>query len=445
MKVRADFVTNSSSSGFVLVSINMKNGDEIQVRREYDSGFGGYFWRGFEEQYLNSSFDEATEGKEILDILRDCIDEFDSFLLDGAAGIACEEFQDTLLKLDSLLEVNSITIEEETHYDTGGMNEQRYEYTFHLHNNKTFYPEDWTEYYDSLDNQFDRLSRIKEEETWSDLPTLIADEKERLCVYFLTWLDSDVCGFTEQEAEFMRSLAGSGHFAELLRLHFFVWMMLTTNPAKFEDLANVCFEVIVHEDVAEKARDYLKYVIEHIPESRKPFTKAYNAILEDAHSDLPKLNDQEIDAFIAGSEGKHLNGQEPEKTRIQETTQVVDTFPNGKRIYPGDDLSIHFGTVEHYYGSERDIILPSDIDEIGDEAFRFTSIRSIVIPEGVTRIGRDAFYCCTELKYVSLPASLSSIGESAFYGCSNLKKLELPKSVETIGDHAFAKSGVQYL
>ena len=48
MKIRTDFVTNSSSSGFVVITIQMENNEKIELLREYDTGNGGYFWNSSE-------------------------------------------------------------------------------------------------------------------------------------------------------------------------------------------------------------------------------------------------------------------------------------------------------------------------------------------------------------------------------------------------------------
>lgn len=117
-------------------------------------------------------------------------------------------------------------------------------------------------------------------------------------------------------------------------------------------------------------------------------------------------------------------------------------FPKGTRAYPGDDLEVFAGTVTEYNGTERDIILPAGITEIGAEVFQFTSLRSIVIPEGVTEIGKDAFYNCEELTHVALPNSLKEIGEQAFHGCSKLQSIDFPDGLSEIGETAFYKSGL---
>ncbi len=63
--------------------------------------------------------------------------------------------------------------------------------------------------------------------------------------------------------------------------------------------------------------------------------------------------------------------------------------------------------------------------------------KEIVIPEGITDISNNAFSYKDELTGIKLPGTLKSIGNDAFYGCDSLKEMLVPKSVEEIGVNPF--------
>ena len=115
-------------------------------------------------------------------------------------------------------------------------------------------------------------------------------------------------------------------------------------------------------------------------------------------------------------------------------------FPQGTRVYAGEDLEIVDGVVIEYSGDETDIILPEGITKIGKNAFASSHIRSVVIPEGVTEIEESAFSSCEKLMHVSLPASLKRIGKYAFLSyCGNeMKEINLPEGLSVIGESAFS-------
>ena len=63
--------------------------------------------------------------------------------------------------------------------------------------------------------------------------------------------------------------------------------------------------------------------------------------------------------------------------------------------------------------------LPSDLHEIGDDAFSGIVCEAVVIPDSCISIGDRAFNNCDRLLYVFIPASVISIGQDAFAGCEN--------------------------
>lgn len=95
-----------------------------------------------------------------------------------------------------------------------------------------------------------------------------------------------------------------------------------------------------------------------------------------------------------------------------------------------------------YYGSDTDVIVPSEINGYRvtflEETFSGNkNIKSVTIPESVEAIGEDTFYNCTALESVQIGENVKGIGEYAFGKCTALKEITLPQSVEYIGKKAF--------
>ena len=97
-----------------------------------------------------------------------------------------------------------------------------------------------------------------------------------------------------------------------------------------------------------------------------------------------------------------------------------------------------------YRGNEKDIVIPSELEEypvtqIGDLAFNLRrNTETVTIPEGVVSIGAKAFSSCDGIVSIHLPDSLKSIGNRAFSNCKGLRSLELPGGIETLGENPFA-------
>lgn len=121
-----------------------------------------------------------------------------------------------------------------------------------------------------------------------------------------------------------------------------------------------------------------------------------------------------------------------------------------------DDLgawcNLHFGdyiawssnnivTYHLYLGENEitDLVIPGDIKEIGNSAFKqCISIKKVTLSEGVERIMNAAFYGCAELESITLPNSLKTINSLSFQNCTKLKEIFINSSLESVGELAFS-------
>ena len=70
----------------------------------------------------------------------------------------------------------------------------------------------------------------------------------------------------------------------------------------------------------------------------------------------------------------------------------------------------------HWFGKEKDIVIPQGVEIIGERAFEFYEFKSLVIPEGVKCIENHAFWCSIRGFTIYLPSSLCYVAPDAFYG-----------------------------
>lgn len=91
-----------------------------------------------------------------------------------------------------------------------------------------------------------------------------------------------------------------------------------------------------------------------------------------------------------------------------------------------------------YFDYIEEVVLPSTIISIGDNAFWYCkSLECIIIPEGVLSIGGMSFYECSCLASVTIPKSVKVIGDSAFQNCERLSDVHLLGNDIKIGGSAF--------
>lgn len=136
--------------------------------------------------------------------------------------------------------------------------------------------------------------------------------------------------------------------------------------------------------------------------------KSVTSIGESAFASCESLNNIEVDV-----ENTKYDSRESCKAIIQKNTGILIVGCNETTI-------------------------PSDVREIGSNAFYGSSIESVKIPNSVTTIGEWAFFSCSKLQKVSLSDNLKYIDKYAFSMCSRLDFISFPASVQNIGDNAFS-------
>lgn len=70
--------------------------------------------------------------------------------------------------------------------------------------------------------------------------------------------------------------------------------------------------------------------------------------------------------------------------------------------------------------SERIMILPTLLNEIGEEAFKGANTGHVIIPDGCEAIGSRAFSDNIDLMIAEIPASVTQIEDDSFSGASNV-------------------------
>ena len=101
------------------------------------------------------------------------------------------------------------------------------------------------------------------------------------------------------------------------------------------------------------------------------------------------------------------------------------------------DFEIKDGVLRKYTGDAPDVIIPDNINCIGDSAFRGRKdIKSVVIPQSVLTIESWAFAECEALESVQIAGKVT-LEKGVFYRCFALKELVAPYGFQEIGNCSF--------
>ena len=101
------------------------------------------------------------------------------------------------------------------------------------------------------------------------------------------------------------------------------------------------------------------------------------------------------------------------------------------------DFVIENGELVKYNGTEKEVVIPSEVNIIGREAFANSNITKVIIGSNVKEIKNKAFKECNELKEVVIEEGLKTINVLAFSNCKNLEKINIPNTVTKIESRAF--------
>ena len=106
-----------------------------------------------------------------------------------------------------------------------------------------------------------------------------------------------------------------------------------------------------------------------------------------------------------------------------------------------NDFIIKGGVLERYTGTEENVVIPDDVEEIGEAAFSGTRVKSVIVEGNIRKIGYRAFHPCQTLESFTVNGKISIIGALAFYHCNRLTEFNVTESPKKIGPKAFAYCG----
>lgn len=115
------------------------------------------------------------------------------------------------------------------------------------------------------------------------------------------------------------------------------------------------------------------------------------------------------------------------------SSSAAETQKNAYIAYGGTPLTPDVDNVDGYMVTSKG----NSVTAIGKKAFMDVgNVSNIVLPTTVHYIGDEAFYHCNSLTSIEIP-NVKTIGNRAFQNCNNLARVIMKEGVETIGVESF--------
>lgn len=381
MKIRSDFVTNSSSSSFTLI-INMDLVDKQTVRFEANGG---------------------TDETGRIDYFR-----HDAIVKVSPKQLAQVENVDALIQM---LE-DGVVDGQVDNYDESYENK--------IFDQSRVVTNDWDEEYDA----YDFVKEIRE--TISDMSQIkkitISGEEDGDSYYYREYV-YDVENEKYTGKQIGKAFQANGTTGGDLRLSDL-------------DSCEITYHKYDGEEEEEKQEEDTQKEDTQEAEKQEEDSQEEKNQEEVEDTDSPKVVETEDGAIIDNI--KYAITSETTCKVIGSEGWFKEAIIPGEVTIKGKQYKVTaVGAKAFSVGRFERVELPVGIIEIEDNALECWYLKSVKLPEGLTVMGNMVFNCCRGIETVEIPDSVKSIGRYAFRGCENLKNVKLPRGIEELNDSLF--------
>ncbi len=116
----------------------------------------------------------------------------------------------------------------------------------------------------------------------------------------------------------------------------------------------------------------------------------------------------------------------------------------GNVTFPKDTTYIAEGVCNYAFSGIQEVVIPENVTEIGQFAFRemLTGLDDSPVKltfggKNLKKIGESAFDSC-QLGEVEIPEGVEEIGQQSFFGCTTMTKITLPSTLKSAGESCIA-------